>query len=73
MVGEKQFFWDRIFSIHHSDREEEVLEHVIHHLEDGADLEVVVREEYVRRHASPDGVQEILDSPRLVKAIQEKM
>ena len=74
MAGEKRSFWDRIFSIHHhSDREEKVLEYVIHRLGDGASLEDAIREEYVRRHASPDEVQEILDTPRLVEAIREKM
>jgi hypothetical protein len=74
VAGKEQSFWDRIFSIHHhSDREEKVLEYIIHRLGDGADLDEVVREEYVRRHASPDEVQEILDNPRLVEAIRKKM
>ena len=74
MAEKRQSFWDRIFSIHtRSDREEKVLEYVIHRLGDGADLEDVVREEYVRRHASPEEVEDILDNPRLVAAIREKM
>jgi hypothetical protein len=63
-----------IFSIHtSSDREEKVVGYVIHRLRERADLEAVVREEYVRRHASPDELQDILDNPRLVEAIREKM
>jgi hypothetical protein len=55
MAEENQSFWDKVFSVHHhSDREEKVLEFVIHRLGDGANLEDVVREEYVRRHASPE-------------------
>jgi hypothetical protein len=74
MAEERQSFWDRIFSIHtRSDREEKVLEYVIHRLGDGAGLEEVVREEYVRRNASPEEVEDILDNPRLVAAIREKM
>ena len=44
MAGKEQSFWDRIFSIHHhSDREEKVLEYIIHRLGDGANLDEVVR------------------------------
>ena len=46
MAGKEQSFWDRVFSNHrHSDREEKVLEYIIHRLVDGADLEDLVWEE----------------------------
>ena len=74
MAEKRQSFWDRLFSIHtYSDREEKVLEYIIHRLKEGTDLEDVVREEYVRRHASPDEVQDILDNARLVESIRKKM
>ena len=74
MAEKGQSFWDRLFSIHtYSDREEKVLEYIIHRLKEGTDLEDVVREEYVRRHASPDEVQDILDNARLVESIRKKM
>lgn len=74
MAGERESFWDRIFSIHtYSDREEKVLEYIIHRLGEGASLEDIVKESYVRRNASPEEVEDILDHPRLVEAIREKM
>jgi hypothetical protein len=33
----------------------------------------VVQEEYVRRHASPAELDEILDNPKLVETAHEKM
>jgi hypothetical protein len=74
MVEERQSFWDRIFSLtYRSDREEKILEYVIHRLTEGAVLEDIVQEPYVRRHASPEEVEDLLDNPRLVEAIREKM
>jgi hypothetical protein len=73
MAKEKQSFWDTLFSPNPSDREEKVLEYVIHRLGDGAQLKDIVREQYVRRHASPDEVQDILDNPELVEAARRKM
>jgi hypothetical protein len=56
-----------------SKREELVLEYVIYRLSDGARLEDIVREQYVRRHASPDEVQDILDNPQLVEGARRKV
>jgi hypothetical protein len=56
-----------------SKREELVLEYVIYRVSDGARLEDIVREQYVRRHASPDEVQDILDNPELVEAARRKL
>jgi hypothetical protein len=56
-----------------SKREELVLEYVIYRLSDGARLEDIVREQYVRRHASPDEVKDILDNPELVEAARRKL
>jgi hypothetical protein len=74
MVEERQSFWDRIFSLtYRSDREEKILEYVIHRLTEGAVLEDIAQEPYVRRHASPEEVEDLLDNPTLVEAIREKM
>lgn len=75
MAKEKRStFWDRIFGIdHRSEREERVLDYVVHRIGDGARLEEVLQEEYVRRYASPDEVQDILDDPRLVQTARKKM
>jgi hypothetical protein len=54
-------------------REEKVLEYIIHRLGDGAHLRDVMQEEYVRRLASPEEVEDILDNPRLVAAARKKI
>ena len=72
--SEKRSFWDRLFSPTHSfEREKRVIEYIIHRLGDGAHLNEVVGEEYVRRNASPLEVEEILSNPRLVTAAREHM
>jgi hypothetical protein len=67
--GESKGFWDRIFGgSYQSQREERVLNYIVHRIEDGANLDEVLNEQYVRRNASPDEVREILNNPRLVQA-----
>jgi hypothetical protein len=67
-------FWDRLFGrSHHSAREERVIEYIIHRLGEGASLQEVVEEEYVRRNASPAEVEEICSRPELVQAAREHM
>ncbi len=55
------------------ERQEKVLEYIIHRLGDGAHLRDVMQEEYVRRLASPEEVEDILDNSRLVAAARKKM
>ncbi len=72
--SKKQSFWDRLFSIdYHSAREERVVEYIIHRLGEGASLQEIVGEEYVRRNASPVEVDEICSRPELVQAARERM
>jgi hypothetical protein len=67
-------FWDRLFSLeYHSAREERVVEYILHRLSEGASLQEIVREEYVRRNASPVEVEEICSKPELVQAAREDM
>ena len=67
-------FWDRLFSDQHqSAREERVIEYIIHRLGEGAGLQEILDEEYVRRNASPAEVDEICSNPRLVEAARERM
>ncbi len=74
MTKEKLSFWNRIFRIsYRSVREEKVLGYIIHRKGDGVPLKEVTQEEYVRRNASPDEVQEILENPKLVEAVRKKM
>ncbi|MDQ3795109.1 MAG: hypothetical protein M3316_05455 [Actinomycetota bacterium] len=67
-------FWDRLFNLdYHSAREEKVVEYIIHRLGEGASLQEIVSEEYVRRNASPAEVDEISSKPELVQAAREHM
>jgi hypothetical protein len=67
-------FWDRLFNLdYHSAREEKVVEYIIHRLGEGASLQEIVSEEYVRRNASPAEVGEISSKPELVQAAREHM
>lgn len=56
-----------------TDREKQVIEYICHRVGNGAHFRDVIQEEYVRRTASPDETQNILDNPRLVKTAHEKM
>ena len=72
--GERRSFWDRLFSSSQkSAREERVLEYIIHRVGEGANLQEVLQEEYVRRNASSAEVQEICANPRLVAAARGQM
>lgn len=73
MAEEKRSFWDRLFGRQRSPREEKILEYVIHRIEEGANLEEVLQEEYVRRTAGRDEIRRILDNPRLVEAAGEQL
>ena len=70
----KRSFWDRLLGRgHHSPREEKVMEYIIHRLGEGASLQEIIDEEYVRRNATPAEVQEICARPELVQAAREHM
>jgi hypothetical protein len=70
----KQSFWEILLSGRAStEREQKVLEYVCHRVGDGAHLRDVMQEEYVRRNASPNEIQDILDNPKLVETAHEKM
>ncbi len=56
-----------------TEREQKVLEYICHRLGDGAHFRTVIEEEYVRRNASPEEVQDIIENPKLVEAAHEEM
>lgn len=71
---EKRSFWDRLLGRgYHSPREERVMEYIIHRLGEGANLQEVIEEEYVRRNASPAEIDDICARPELVQAAREHM
>ena len=70
----KRSFWDRLLGrSEHSPREERIIEYIIHRLGEGAGLQEVIQEEYVRRNASPAEIEEICSRPELVQAAREHM
>ena len=72
--GRWRNFWDRVFSTEHqSAREKRVVDYIVHRLDDGANLREIVEEEYVRRNASPQEVEHILEKPELVEAARGHM
>ncbi len=74
MVEKRRSFWDRLFGTNNrSGRQDKVLEYVIHRIEDGANLREVLQEEYVRRNATTEEVQRILENPRLIEAAGEQL
>ena len=74
MAEKKRSFWDRLFGTNNrSGRQDKVLEYVIHRVQDGANLREVLQEEYVRRNATTEEVQRILENPRLIEAAGEQL
>ena len=57
----------------HTEREEKVLEYIIHRMSKGTRLHEVVQEDYVRRNCSQDEVDEIIKDPELVHASREHL
>jgi hypothetical protein len=69
-VNEEQHsFLHRIFFGNQdgTEREQRVFEYICHRVGDGAHLRDVLGEEYVRRNASPDEIEQILEDPRLIE------
>ena len=75
MNEERHSFMHRIFFGNGAgtEREQTVLEYVCHRVGNGAHLRDVMQEEYVRRNASPDEIEGILENPRLIETAHEKM
>ena len=72
--GEKRSFWNRLFATDRpSQREVRVLEYIMHRIGEGAHLADVINEEYVRRNASPQEIEEICARPELVQAAREHL
>jgi hypothetical protein len=71
---EKRSFCEYLFvGSPHDARKEKVLLYVVHRIKAGAHLGDVVEEEYVRRNASKEEVDELICDPELVRAVREHM
>lgn len=79
MQEKKRSLWERAWirmfgdGSRRSVRMEKVISYVAHRLEDGAHLEDVIQEEYVRRQTSPGELEQILDDRRIVEAARRRM
>ncbi len=73
--AKKEKAWLRKSNLSGGSTEEKrkVLEYVCHRVGHGARLRDVMQEGYVRRNASADEIQTILDNPRLIQTAHEKM
>jgi hypothetical protein len=56
-----------------AEREEKVLQYVIHLTNEGAHLHDVIREDYVRRNCSQAELEKIVSDPELVHACREHL
>lgn len=71
---EKRGFWARLLGRGGpSARERRVLEYIVHRVNEGANLQDVLEEEYVRRNASRGEIDEIASNPQVVEAARESM
>lgn len=71
---ERKSIWERLFGPSQpSAREERVLQYIIHRVGEGAHLQDVVQEDYVRRNASAAEVEEICARPELVQTAREHL
>ncbi len=74
MSQEKHSFVEWLFGgSYHDEREEKVLQYIIHRVRDGAELEEVVEEEYVRRNLSQVEMDEVTSDPELVHEARERL
>ena len=74
MHQQRRTTWEYLFVGSPRDqREEKVLSYVLHRMKAGGRLKDVVKEEYVRRNASEEQVDEVICNPELVHAARENM
>jgi hypothetical protein len=75
MDEEHHSFWHKLFfgSPDRSEREQRVLEYIIHRMGEGAHLGDVIHEEYVRRNIAQDTLEGLLRDPALIVACHDYM
>jgi hypothetical protein len=60
-------------SSNRAEREEKVLQYIIHRMNEETPLHDVIRGDYVRRNCTQDEIYEILNDPELVHACREQL
>ena len=68
-------FLKRMFfgSSNRAEREQKVLEYIIHRMREETPLHDVIREDYVRRNCSQDKIHELVNDPEFVHACREHL
>ena len=76
-MPEQQPFWERLmFGTGHgfrAEREETVLQDIIHRVDEDADLHDILQEPYVRRNCAQGEIEEIVMNPDLVHHCREHL
>jgi hypothetical protein len=57
----------------HTEREEKVLQYIIHRVNEETPLQDVMRDDYVRRNCSEDQIHELVNDPAFVHACRERL
>ena len=74
MLEKWKSLWSRLFGRRRrTAREERVLQYVGHRLQNGARLQEVVRDEYVRRMATEEEVRRMLADPKVAESTRGRM
>ncbi len=76
-MTEQPSFWRRFFGRRGTSslnqRQEKVLQYIVGRMKDGARLQEILQEEYVRRNTSRAELEEIVRSPELIGAAREQL
>ena len=76
-MTERKSLWQRIFGrtgdSSLSQRQQKVLQYIIGRINEGAPLQGVLQEEYVRRNCSRAEIEQISRSPELIAAARKQM
>jgi hypothetical protein len=74
-MTKEQSFFEQFFlsSPNRAEREEKVLQYIIHRMNEDVPLHDVLQEEYVQRNCSQVEIDEITANPELVHAAREHM
>ena len=76
MPEQRPFLERLVFGRQHgprAEREERVLQYILHRMDADADLRDVLQESYVRRNCSPGEIDEIIMNPELVHHCREHL
>ncbi len=76
-MSEQRSFWQRVFGRRGSSslnqRQQRVLHYIIARMGEGAPLQEVLREEYVRRNCSQAELERIISSPEFIEAARKNL